>query len=261
MSLVFAQASTRCLLGADTQAEAKLLKCFQSELQMTFCAILIILLIFSSTNLFLVYAQDMLYTIDSQSYGKSYNYWTQKWWEWNLLFPKSLHPNVNFTSDKCGYGIDPNRPVVFLPQAFLDSDPTFDRTCTIPSGKAVLTAIQSGDCNYGAIDIRTENSLRECAMAGNDGTVITVSVDGNTYPHYEEGRRATSDLFNVTVIPGNIMEYQNLGVQKAIVDGYYIFLKPLSVGEHTVNIKFDTHNVNDATFNTGQEGIWHLIVK
>jgi hypothetical protein len=36
------------------------------------------------------------------------------------------------------------------------------------------------------------------------------------------------------------MDYQNLGKFKAVVDGYYIFLKPLTPGKHVLHYKFST---------------------
>jgi len=48
------------------------------------------------------------------------------------------------------------------------------------------------------------------------------------------------------------MEYTELGSLKAIVDGYYIFLKPLSPGKHVIQYSFDTKNPTDVQYNTYQ---------
>src|SRR5438093_13267929 len=92
-----------------------------------------------------IYAQnenDSLFSPDSSPYGKPYKYWTQKWWEWNLAFPKSQHPNVNYNDAKCGMGQSPESPVWYLVQPYPGEDPNFERTCTIPEGKSIITAMQ-----------------------------------------------------------------------------------------------------------------------
>ena len=54
-----------------------------------------------------------------------------------------------------------------------------------------------------------------------------------------------SDFFNIIVIPNTIMVYTELGSLKIIVDGYYIFLKPLSPGKHVIQYSLDTENPTD----------------
>jgi len=206
-----------------------------------------------------IYAQnenDSLFSVDSSPYGKPYKYWTQKWWEWNLSFNASNHPNNNYTDEV-------DSPLWFLVQPWPKPDNKFERTCTIPSGKAVITATQSGDCNYGALETKTDEALVNCAKIGNDYTIVQVTVDNKTYKNYEKGRRVTSDFFNVTIIPENVMDYQNVGKFRAVVDGYYIFLKPLTPGKHVVYYKFSTSPPLGPLqeYKSNQEGTWNLIVK
>lgn len=56
---------------------------------------------------------------------------------------------------------------------------------------------------------------------------------------------ALSDFFNITVIPNTIMEYTELGSLKVIVDGYCIFLRPLSPEKQVIQYSFDTKNPMD----------------
>jgi hypothetical protein len=204
---------------------------------------------------------QFLFSVDSSPYGKPYKYWTQKWWEWNLAFPKSEHPNVNYSDAKCAMGQKADSPVWYLVQPYPGEDPSFVRTCTVPHGKAIITAMQAGDCNYGALKTKTDEALIDCAKRGNDGTVVSVKVDNKTYNQYEKGSRVLSDFFNATIIPNNIMDYSDVGTFKAIVDGYYIFLKPFAPGKHVVEYNFDTKNPTDPQYNSYQHGTWNLVVK
>jgi len=206
---------------------------------------------------------DSLYSVDSSPFGKPYKFWTQKWWEWNLSFNASNHPNNNYTDEKCARGQKADSPVWFLVQPWPKPDANFERTCTIPSGKAVITATQSGDCNYGVLETKTDEELLKCAKIGNDYTLVEVTVDNKTYKNYEKGNRVTSDFFNATIIPGNTMDYQNIGKFRAAVDGYYIFLKPLTPGKHVVHYKFSTSPPLGPLqeYKSNQEGTWNLIAK
>ena len=91
---------------------------------------------------------------------------------------------------------------------------------------------------FNALETKTDEALVNCAKIGNDYTIVQVTVDNKTYKNYEKGRRVTSDFFNATILPENVMDYQNVGKFKAVVDGYYIFLKPLTPGKHVVHYKF-----------------------
>jgi hypothetical protein len=204
---------------------------------------------------------DFLFSPDSFPFGEPYKYWTEKWWEWNLAFPKSEHPNVNYSDAKCSMGQKADSPVWYLVQPYPGEEPNYVRSCTIPQGKAIITAMQAGDCNYGALKTKTDEALIDCAKRGNEGTVITVKVDNKTYNEYENGRRVSSDFFNVTVIPKNIMDYSEVGKFKAMVDGYYIFLKPLPPGKHVVEYNFDTKNPTNPEYNSYQHGTWNLMIK
>jgi len=222
-------------------------------------------------SLFAANQNDPLYPTNSAPFGHPYKFWTQKWWEWNLAFKKSSHPNENYTPEKCSLGQKEDSPVWFLVQPYPDPDFKFDRTCTIPSGKAVITATQAGDCNYGVLKSKNlplnDELLTHCAKDLNDHTVVEVTIDNKTYQYDPVRDRVTSDPFNVTIIPDNIMQYTNTGTYRALVDGYYIFLKPLTPGEHLLTYTFNTSpaptfiDPNITPPPSSQKGTWHLIVK
>jgi hypothetical protein len=202
---------------------------------------------------------EPFFPVDSSPYNQTYKYWTQKWWEWNLALDKAVHPINNYTPEKCKIG--QKGPVWFLVQPSPEKEKTFEKTCIIPYGKAIITATQSGDCNYGDLKARdqpqTDEKLLDCAQRGNDNTVLKVTVDNKTYNSYEAGRRVLSDFFNVNITKGNIMDYNNTGIYRAVVDGYYIFLKPLEPGKHTLLYDFDTKN---SRVNSHQHGNWTLLI-
>lgn len=217
-----------------------------------------------SSSIYAENQNDPLFMPDSSPYGKPYKYWAQKWWEWNLAFNSSSHPNNNYTDEKCALGQSADSPVWFLVQPWPEPNVPFERTCTIPHGKAIITATQAGDCNYGNLATKTDESLIDCATIGNDNTQIDfVTVDNKTYEKYEIGNRVLSDFFNISIKDDNIMEYPNIGTWRAVVDGYYIFLKPLDPGKHVLSYSYVTNPTDPSLqeYKTGQKGTWNLIIK
>ena len=43
-----------------------------------------------------------------------------------------------------------------------------ERTCTIPSGKAILVPILTGQCDYTAIEIKNDEELKRCGTEGDE---------------------------------------------------------------------------------------------
>ena len=46
------------------------------------------------------------------------------------------------------------------------------------TGKAVLIPLLTGECDYGKPEVKNDEDLRRCAMAGNDYGTIDAVVDG-----------------------------------------------------------------------------------
>lgn len=210
---------------------------------------------------------EPLISVNSSYYDRPYKYWTQKWWEWNLSFNETSHPNTGYSDKKCGSGQTPESPVWFLVQPFPypNPDANFERTCTVPQGKAIITPTQSGYCNDSdKFDPHTDVGLINCAKQGNEDTTVEyVTIDNKTYKNYQEGRRVLSDFFNAKIIKDNVFRYEKEGNFKSVVDGYYIFLKPLGPGKHILEYYYKTTPPKGPTseFYTWQKGKWNLIIK
>ena len=48
------------------------------------------------------------------------------------------------------------------------------------------------------------------------------------------------------------------GTYRGIVDGFFVFLKPLSVGNHELQIKTSVTNPTNPSYNYASEGIYKL---
>jgi hypothetical protein len=171
-------------------------------------------------------------TTDSKPYGMSYDEWTAKWWQWALSIPKDINPVGDETGKYCGQGQE--GPVWFLAGTFGGS---MERSCTIPAGKAILFSPINVECSYAEFpDLKTESDLRACAKSGQDlATEVEVSIDGVELQNLQN-YRTQSPLFDLTLPKDNVFGLPP-STTKAVSDGVWVFLKPLSPGNHEIHSK------------------------
>jgi hypothetical protein len=141
----------------------------------------------------------------------------------------------------------------------LENSGKVERTCTIPTGKAILFPVQSGECDYGDPTVKTDSDLRQCTIEGNDYAVIGATVDGVRLKDLEQ-YRIQSDFFNITIPADNIYDV-NAGTFKAMSEGFFVFLEPLSPGRHDIHFTTNVLNPVKPSYNHAIDTTYHLIVK
>ena len=112
---------------------------------LTNLVIAIVLFSISSTYLLTANADSVnkgVYSKDSRPFDVSYGEWTSRWWQWNMGMPSATHLREHFDSTKCS--MDQSGPVWFLPDGLSGKE---TRSCTIPSGKAILVPLLTGNCD------------------------------------------------------------------------------------------------------------------
>jgi hypothetical protein len=190
---------------------------------------------------------------DSKPYGKSYAEWSNVWWQWLLSIPEDKSPAGDSTGKLCG--TNQQGPIWFLAGTFGGAS---ERTCTIPSGKAIMFSPINSECSYAEYpDDKSESDLRECAKTFQDQTTFAqASINGTAIEDLDKFR-VQSSLFNVTFPERNVFG-TTPGPTQAVSDGIWIILKPLPPGEHKIGFKgisvdFTTGATNtfvsDATYN------------
>ena len=174
---------------------------------------------------------------DFNAFGNTYGEWSSRWWQWLLSIPAATNPNLDPTGANCGEG--QAGPVWFLAGTFGGS---FTRTCTVPSGKALFFPILNtafgqgvGDCT-GPSDCDV-TALRGLAAAAEDNpTTLMVSIDGHNVNDLSQFR-VTSPVFNYFLPADNILGISSGTYGPLVSDGYWLLLKPLSTGAHTIHFK------------------------
>lgn len=172
---------------------------------------------------------------ESRPYNSTYGEWTAKWWQWLLSIPQDSSPAVDETGEHCG--TNQNGPVWFLAGT---TGGSAERTCIVPSGKAILFPVINSMCDYASYPtVRTESELLACARADNDQAInLQASVDGTNLKSLEE-YRIESPLSNITFPENNIFGVVS-GSTEMISDGFWVFLEPLQPGEHEIRFSGET---------------------
>jgi hypothetical protein len=166
----------------------------------------------------------------SSPHGHSYAEWSVKWWLWYLSLPVSENPAATPGAD-CGNG--QSGKVWYL----FGGPPTVN--CTVSAGTALFFPIVNAECSsleappfYGA----TPAERSACAKAWIDHvTDLSATIDGAPVPNPADFRVQTGD-FPFSVPDDNVLGVQGPASGFASGDGYYLMLKPLPPGVHTIHI-------------------------
>ena len=159
--------------------------------------------------------------------GKTQEVWSREWWQWAGSFDESVSP----VADRSGAACASKQlgPVWFLAGTY-ETHRTV-RTCKIPRGKHLFFPL----INY-IVMPRHEGSLT-CAAARTTAAGITddvsnlvLDIDGERHAGLERHRQPTYSCFNLAEKAQPRYE-----IFPSAANGYYVMLRPLPPGTHTLN--------------------------
>jgi hypothetical protein len=178
---------------------------------------------------------EYLTSPDSSYSGLTYGQWTVKWWQWAVSIPAGKNPLL----DDRGVNVSMNQPrqdVWFLAGVWAQQKQTHfpSRKCSIPSGTALLIPILNCEGDFIELpEMKKEDELLDYVSK----QVLTVDkkecfVDDLPIPP----QRVKSDpqFFELDVHPDFDRYHKGGGRTRATSDGYWVFLKPLPEGKHTI---------------------------
>jgi hypothetical protein len=182
-----------------------------------------------------VNSDPVLFGRQERPFGKSWEEWTIEWWQWLLSMPKEISPAIDKTGRKFNLETqDKDCEVIFLAG---NLGGYTERTYVIPAGKALLFPIINYSTSYSEEpQLKTEADLVQRATKDIDDIVEKMAmVDGHPIQGIEN-YRVQAPPFEVTLIRDNIFDVVP-GITTASSDGYWIFLKPLSIGDHEIHTR------------------------
>lgn len=179
--------------------------------------------------------RDLLFQANQEVYGKKMNQWSAEWWQYILSTPQNPNPLLDTTGGYCT--IVQHGPVWFLEGAIRGAGDVI-RTCSIPEGKALffplLNLVDINTTNQPVSELRAE--IAGCLDAATD---ITLEVDGQAISSKALSQSRVLSIPFAAVLPADGVPTDPpapAGIYSpAIDDGYYVMLKPLAVGQHTLH--------------------------
>lgn len=176
------------------------------------------------------------YPPQSAPFDISMRAWTAQWWQFIMSIPAAINP-IDDTGSRCMYG--QRGPAWFIAGTFGGTASPTTRQCAIPEGKAVLFPVLNVvDVNVpelSGVDQSADDLRAETAPCLDNATQLVVEVDGQPLGKLDKSR-VRSVVFELTLPDGNLFGIDPGTYSPAIDDGYYVMLRPLSVGVHQIHI-------------------------
>ncbi len=161
--------------------------------------------------------------------GRSVALLTADWWQWAMSMPDEVNPVRDRTGAHCGMG--QRGEVWFLAGGFGSS--RIHRVCTVPYGKTLLFPVVN--MVYwparGATSYSCEQARASAALNNDSALDLFVELDGVAAEDVKRYRVSTEQCFDVF---GRIPVGQRPNGYPAASDGYWMALKPLAPGHHTL---------------------------
>jgi len=212
---------------------------------------------------------------DKKVDGKTYEEWAAEFWKWLFLLPRRKHPAFDVTGKDCARGQD--GAVYFIPGAYSADYTTSEgikvvdrEDCTFPYGKYIFFPLFTSECSNvetdSVWDLKSEQRSY-CPTKFIDGTMnsanhedwpLFLEIDGKKVKNLEDYRakspKFTFEFSRKAKKKENMLwicckgypsskdcedatTKFNCDNMKAVADGYWIMLKPLSRGKHTIHFQ------------------------
>jgi hypothetical protein len=170
-----------------------------------------------------------LFQASSSPFGISFPEWTARWWRWLLRIPSKICPAVDTTGHFCSQSQD-DLNVWFL-AGTLGGFAT--RCCIIPSRRGILFPVINYEASFADEPLlKTKFELEErCREEMDKIADLSLSVDG--CPVEIGDYRVSSPAFEIKIERDNCLHVRP-GLTSLASDGYWLFLRPLEKGKHSI---------------------------
>ena len=173
---------------------------------------------------------SILFSSNERPFGLKWEEWTILWWKWFLAIPKENNPALDNTGEKST--INQSYANVWFLASTIGGK--VERIVKIPSGTAVLFPVINVTASKSENPaLKTESELRSFVKANMDDIEKKQAFIDDQEIVISEDFRVKTPPFEFSYPVDNIFGAQT-GPAKGVGDGYWIFLKPLSKGEHHI---------------------------
>lgn len=159
--------------------------------------------------------------------GRTQAEWSRVWWQWAASFDRAESPVADLTGGQCDARQE--GPVWFLAGTYGTRRTV--RTCTVPAGRYLFFPL----INYvvfprvdGGSNCRSVTA--QAAGMTDEVSSLVLEIDGVLEGNLAVHRQATPDCFDLRAA------HPSGGrLAPAAANGYYVMLRPLAPGTHTIN--------------------------
>jgi len=203
----------------------------------------------SSLEEYMVYPSDY---VD----GKPVSDYINIWWQWTYTMPKELSPVRDLTGEFCN--VEQKGNVWFLAGGYGSS--TIKRSCVIPEGKYIFfPVINMVYWPRYEDSLSCKNAKKSAALNNDELLSIEINLDSISAWNPANTRISSSECFDLLgLIP---RELDPPKVYPAATDGYWVMLKPLPKGAHTLTFKAQYNSENRAYSKMAQDIEYELTVE
>jgi hypothetical protein len=190
--------------------------------------------------------------------GESLESWAISYWQWWIAAPPG------FETNPCVMHSVSNASMVFLINPWTMN---YKGNCDIPSNRYILVPLLVGECDPTVPSVKsgTIEELRKCAEAADEPfDSWDVTLDDNIITRNWGNEIMNPDVVQEILVRNSaqfmikIPENNNLdveaGIYPAVVDGYYLVLKPLPPGQYTLKYQISQEKVGSGVGNV-QPGV------
>lgn len=188
----------------------------------------------TSDNMGSRFCNSMVYSPQSHPFGYSYAKWSAKWWKWSMEFPLTGHPFIDDPSFQVSAGQSGH--VWYLAAPF----GTVSRNITIQHNKSLFIGLLNAEASdleglgTTAVDQRANAKFNADHIRN-----LSFSIDGQSLNNIAS-YRFSSPQFSFTA-PTPWIFGATGGNGTSVGDGYYVMVKPLHHGSHTIHYSGDFH--------------------
>jgi hypothetical protein len=223
--------------------------CFPHKYAKLGLCILMFMVSIYSTTFILVHADNVgVYTKDESPFNRTREDLVAKWWNWS--YPIGIDPETNTWAGLKDKGCLMHRDNSMVMLVDTAAGGKWTQECKISHNDGIMIPIWTGECNNAEKDCLTYSfeQLSKAARGYDLGKIKgEVKVDDIPIANLDVVDYATNVNKNVSEVytkefNANISQAGHIPVEKsgifpAAAHGWFVFLKPLSPGDHTVNYK------------------------
>jgi len=171
--------------------------------------------------------------------GKTQHEYANIWWQWANTMSDETSPIRDRDGKYCH--VNQSGDVWFLAGGYGTSK--IKRHCVIPQGKHLFfPIINMAYWPVNGISKTCEEVKRKSALNNNELYFVYAELDGDSVPNMRNNRIKSEDCFD---LHGLLVKQKTVEkVYPAATDGYWLMLKPLAKGLHS--IKFNAQYQNDS---------------